>query len=636
MHNERPQRRSFESLRKEAKRWLDALQQQDADAHARLRRAHPGAPPDPALRDVQHALAIELGYPGWTALKTALLTESQLRSERIEKYAEMAEALLDAYRRGTPAAMERHWNLTWHRRSWQGMRTYVQVDLGKVPGPDVEITLDDARYLIAREHGFESWAALTFYVHTMSLPAAVLAKPLRITGKRTGDDAETVGAAREWPAVLQILASPDALGLDAHGQMTDKMLDDVTRIPHLVSLNLGGSRAITDEGVRSLARLRGLRHLDLSGTSITDRGLEILRELPLLEKLSVAWTRISDHGASHLVHGHALAEVDLSGTGCGDGAIQALAGKRVGTLRTGNATTDAGLALLHELPVFKRWQGGTPEFALTGYEAAPNHLVPRGRFSNLEPMRGLDGLFGLNVDAAELGLTGPSLAPLIDLPHLGWLAFDAKDDAMPWIARLPHLRFLGCQDTTASDDGFVALSASRSIEQIWGRRCHGLQRRGFLALSRMPALRGLSMSCLNVDDEGVAALPDFPALRELMPMDIPDAGYRHIGRCSNLESLVLMYCRDTTDAATGHITGLRSLRRYFASYTRITDHTPRLLSTMEGLEQVTFDSCVGLTNDGIAALARLPRLRQVSISGRGLTADVVKAFAPGVEVHYSL
>ena len=72
----------------------------------------------------------------------------------------------------------------------------------------------------------------------------------------------------------------------------------------------------------------------------------------------------------------------------------------------------------------------------------------------------------------------------------------------------------------------------------------------------MPALRGLSVSCLNVDDAALAALPRFPALRELMPMDIPDAGYRHIGRCEQLESLILMYCRDTTDAATEHITGL--------------------------------------------------------------------------------
>ena len=185
-------------------------------------------------------------------------------------------------------------------------------------------------------------------------------------------------------------------------------------------------------------------------------------------------------------------------------------------------------------------------------------------------------------------------------------------------------------------DAAAAQRASQSIEHIWGRRCYGLERAGFLALSRMPRLTNLSVSCKNVDDVGVSALPDFPALRELMPMDIPDAGYQHIGRCDLLESLVLMYCRDTSDAATEHLTGLRHLLKYFASYTQITDRTPELLSRMESLEQVTFDSCAGLTNAGISHLARLPRLRELRVSGRGLTSALKSAFSPAVTVHYSL
>ncbi len=204
---------------------------------------------------------------------------------------------------------------------------------------------------------------------------------------------------------------------------------------------------------------------------------------------------------------------------------------------------------------------------------------------------------------------------------------------MPHIAALPRLRFLGAQDTIADDDGFVALARSPSIENIWGRRCHNLRRRGFQALSEMPALRGLSVSCLNVDDEGLAALPDFPALRELMPMDVPDAGYRHIGRCADLDSLILMYCRDTTDAATAHLTGLGKLTYYFNSYTTITDRTPAILSTLDSLERITFDTCHGLTDAGIVSLARLPRLRELSVSGRGVTAAVGRPFPPTVAVH---
>ncbi|MGH7721097.1 MAG: ankyrin repeat domain-containing protein [Gemmatimonadaceae bacterium] len=63
---------SLENLKREAKRWLKALRQNDPDARARLARAHPDAPASPGLRDVQHALAREHGLPGWTALKEEL------------------------------------------------------------------------------------------------------------------------------------------------------------------------------------------------------------------------------------------------------------------------------------------------------------------------------------------------------------------------------------------------------------------------------------------------------------------------------------------------------------------------------------------------------------------------------------
>jgi hypothetical protein len=140
------------------------------------------------------------------------------------------------------------------------------------------------------------------------------------------------------------------------------------------------------------------------------------------------------------------------------------------------------------------------------------------------------------------------------------------------------------------------------------------------------------VSCLNVDDDAISTLPTFPSLVELMPMDIPDAGYRHIGKCERLESLVLMYCRDTTDQATEHITGLRNLKSYFNSYTTITDRTPKFLSTMDSLEGITFDTCHYLTNEGVAALARLPNLKNVHASGARITSDVARPFRPEVRV----
>jgi hypothetical protein len=633
-----PRRRTLDGLKKEARQWLTAIRAGAPDARTRFIQDLPDGPPVPTLRDVQLALARLHGFDGWANLKRALTPDPATSARTLAHYRDMAEALLEAYRTGTPAAMERHYRFTWHRRPWAVMRDYAALDLGKplpAHGEGVDFTLDDARRLVAIEHGVADWAALEALVVSMPAGVVTTARPVRIVRADPTDDERPVLITRDWPVALRALAQATAPGLDAAGQMTDAMLADVRRVEHLARLDLGGSKAVSDEGVGALAGHAALRHLNLGGTAITDRALEVLRTLPALESLSLWGTRVTDAGMDALRRCDALRSVDLGGTAVGDAAIRALAGKpQLRTFHSGQGLTDEGLAALHDWPVFKGWQGGQETMALLSYDAGPNYLNLRGRLSDrgLQQLQGLDGLFALNVDARDLAFTAAGIASLVSLPRLGWLAADAKDDWMPHIAAMPRLRFLGAQDTTAGDAGFVALGRSPSIEYIWGRRCHNLGTRGFLALSEMPALRGLSVSCLNVDDEGLAALPRFPALRELMPMDVPDAGYRHIGRCRALESLVLMYCRDTTDAATEHLVGLPSLRSYFNSYTTITDRTPELLSQVQSLERITFDNCHRLTNVGVAHLARLPRLSHLRVNSQGVTPAVRRMFAVTVDV----
>jgi hypothetical protein len=640
MSDERPApRRNLESLKKEAKRWHAALRDNDPEARARFARIIPNPPDDPALRDVQHALAREHGFAGWSDLKDAIEGQAS-KPAMLAAYDDMAGALLEAYRTGTPEAMERHYRLTWHRRAWPAMRSYVQHDLGKrprSPDDDVQITIDDARYLVAVEYGFENWKDIEAFARSAQSFGGQLiaAKPIRLVRTDQYGDDVTIAASRNWHEIATLIEAHPDTRLDCGGQATDEALALLAGLPTITCLGLGGSHALTDDGLRVLASVPNLRELDISGIPISDAGLEVLFELKKLETLNLAGTRVTDRGIGVLEANRTLRDVNLAWTSTGDGAIAALAGKpRLGRFMTGNEVTDSGLAMFHQWPVYKTWQGGEARMALLSYRSDPNQLALRGRFTDrgLEYLRGLDGLFGLNVDDSALALTAAALEPLVSLPNLGWLAVDAKDDWMPYIARMPKLRFLAAQDTSAGDDGFAALSTSQSIEYIWGRRSHNLRTRGFKALANMPRLRGLSVSCLNVDDEGVSSLPSFPSLRELMPMDVPDAGYRHIGNCPALESLVLMYCRNTTDAATEHITGLRKLSYYFNSYTTITDRTPELLSTIDSLERVTLDGCHDLTNAGVARLARLPKLKQVRVSGRGLTPGIAKLFPSRVRV----
>lgn len=650
----------LERLRKSAKQWLAALHAGDPDAIARYERAVGSPPPHGetlTLRALQHAIAREHGVDGWIALKDAIASSTTVdatadatnaAAARLAGYELRAEALLDAYTLGTPDALERHYAFTWHRRAWKTMREYVQLDLGKrpqFPGDDVPLTIDDARQHVAMEHGFRDWTELRATIDAWPADATMSDAPIGVRADRTrrggannsANDASSdkpLLITRNWNEALQLLADHPGAVLEANGQMTDELLARLVEIPHLEVVRLDGSKAVTDAGVRHLARLPQLRHLDLSSTGVTDAGLAVLRDLPRLTHLNLVMTRVTDAGMAHLAHARALERLELMWTNTGDGAIRALAGLPVfRQLISGNHVTDAGLAALQGIPRYVRAPDDAPSEPIDGGDHS--EVALRGPFTDrgMAQMRGLSGLESLSLN--DCGVTARGMAPLDTLARLWSLSCDPDDAWMPHIAALPALRMLGAQDTVAGDDGFVALSASRTLARIWGRRCHNLRTRGFVALSRMPALHTLSVSCLNVEDAGIAALPDFPALRDLMPMDVPDAGYRHIGKCRALEVLTLMYCRDTTDAATEHITGLHNLRKYFNSYTTITDRTPSLLSTMDALEEVTLSACNNITDDGVARLARLPRLRKVDVSGAALTPAVASRFPAHVVVRYA-
>ena len=151
----------------------------------------------------------------------------------------------------------------------------------------------------------------------------------------------------------------------------------------------------------------------------------------------------------------------------------------------------------------------------------------------------------------------------------------------------------------------------------------------------MPALKGLAVSCKFVDDASLAALPQFPALTWLLPMDMTDQGFRHIGRCEQLEKLTCMYCRDTGDHATEHITGLSRLKQYYADQTRITDRSLAMLGGMTSLEDVTLSGCAGISNAGLAHLSRLPQLKKVAVDATPrVTRDGIAVFPANVQVDF--
>jgi len=577
---------------------------------------------------------------------------SDAQSVNLEQHNRLAEDLVIAYNSADAGAVTRLNDLFHSSLNVEQIRDFVRGKLMGLAQIEEQLTLPHAQLLFARIYGFKNWEEFVESSNQSprdlrSAPVVWSSRPpfFRIDWRDKSIGPQQPMSKRDWDDLFAVAKELGLTAVHSNNMMGDEDLEALSHIDHITSLDLGGSQRITDKGLQHLARMPQLRKLNLSEHPgrITDRGLEPLRHLSELRVFEMCWQAgVTDEGISNLRFCNQLEAVDLLGTHTGDAALAAVKGKsNLRFLKTGRNVTDDGLRLLHEFPAFKSWQGGEAKYGMMSFGAEPTNLLIDGPFTGqgLAQLRGLDGVFGLSFFWHATRLRGDDLRCLSEWSNLGYLGCQGQlceDDAMRHIAALPKLRMLMGQGTVATDEGFKSLSGSQTIEYIWGRECPNLKGPGFAALAAMPALKGLAVSCKFVDDESLALLPSFPALRELMPMDVGDDGFRHIGRCEKLESLVLMYCRDTTDVATEYIKSLANLKKYHAGYTLITDRSLELLSRMTSLEELSFEGCKQLTDAGLTHLATLPHLRTISLGGSPLVTHAgMSVFPKGVLVNYS-
>ena len=133
----------------------------------------------------------------------------------------------------------------------------------------------EARTIVAQDAGFGSWAALTHAAASGAppLPAyGVDASLNRIAPRRYLRGAE-------WDELIEAMRDQRITALDAQGLMTDAALSRVAGLDHVTSLNLEGSRELTDAGLQHVQRMPQLQYLNLSGAKLTDAGLQPLRRL---------------------------------------------------------------------------------------------------------------------------------------------------------------------------------------------------------------------------------------------------------------------------------------------------------------------------------------------------------------------
>lgn len=155
--------------------------------------------------------------------------------------------------------------------------------------------------------------------------------------------------------------------------------------------------------------------------------------------------------------------------------------------------------------------------------------------------------------------------------------------------------------------------------------------RGLVGLRELVLRRGVA------DDTRAEILATLPGIERLVLRDSPlsDVGFREIARCSRLAHLNVPQaaCTPAGVRALRHIPGLRSLRiggRNFAG--REAGAAAAELAALESLHLID----VPLGDDGLAAIAGLPGLRNLYLDGAGVSDEAWGQYFqrhPDVHVH---
>ena len=172
---------TLDNLRKEAKRWLKAFHAGDPSARQRLRLAWPGAPPEPGLRDIQHALARERGHDSWRALKADAERRTSSRpgatppsgvDARVNDFLQFATWDHHVHGRGDYAATESAaMRLLAAHPEIATANLYTAIVCGEIDEVDRRLAADPG--LAAARGGFRDWEPLLYLCYAR-LPVPTL------------------------------------------------------------------------------------------------------------------------------------------------------------------------------------------------------------------------------------------------------------------------------------------------------------------------------------------------------------------------------------------------------------------------------------------------------------------------------
>lgn len=196
--------------------------------------------------------------------------------------------------------------------------------------------------------------------------------------------------------------------------------------------------------------------------------------------------------------------------------------------------------------------------------------------------------------------------------EFGSEATDEDFKSLSGLKPITHISIQYGRNITAA--GIKGLKDLEFLRTLTIQHCEGITNAGVENLDRFPNLIRLDLSANSLGD---AALVEIAKLKHLTYLQlnynpkITDAGMVHISKLTTLEDLSIMDSQ-VSDEGLKSLKGLRELTVLYLARTKITD---------TGLDALDFPKLkrlalngTGITDDGVAKLAKLPSLSNLNLS----------------------
>ncbi|MBN2590265.1 MAG: M48 family metalloprotease, partial [Sedimentisphaerales bacterium] len=320
-----------------------------------------------------------------------------------------------------------------------------------------------------------------------------------------------------------------------------------------IGINTGVGNSIMPH----IARLTGLKALQLCFTEVTDVGMKYITALKSLEQLETS-TQITDRGMAYVGQLTSLKFLWVYGpsqvTDAGLQHVSKLTSLE-GLILIGDLMGDEGLIHIRNLPHLQYLHLRSPNFGDHGMV----HLT------------GLKSLKTLNFSKAQCFISNEGLAQIAKIPNLEELILDSRgdptDEGLAHLTNMRSLKILKFPGLHLTDKGCAYLKQIKTLEILdSSTTSQNITDEGMIQLGELSNLKQLCIVNNNKDsksygDKGLESLAKCRKLEDLVinSVSITDAGMEHIAKLSNLKKLEIWDCLNITDKGLAKLTNLKKL-----------------------------------------------------------------------------